>query len=850
MVDPFFQKAGQNSQQNSSAWQQQVPQQTQAPTQAAQKVDAVLNQQQIQQFLQQQQLLQQQYNQLAAMLQNPQLPDAQKQQVYQQAQQISAVYQQNNQKLESLGYNPNHVNKPTVVQNAWWSKLSMKGFLIWCFILLIVLVGGLVWIFYYLISNPAQLTSVGLDPETTRNLLQVFSVVFFGLVVFLAMWMLVINGYRLVSVKNKSKVWYWVWLFFGFVLFVGWIGLWSKVLNMIKTISVDNVVDNNRLIVTGVYVLDSQKWSWFVSTSAIKLIAPSLISFSLNTDYFNGQVLPSFGQATFNQVVLDCGNGQTVPMNMATAQFEGNCIYFKKGEYPMTLKVDYTNTPTGEKLQKDIPAGSLVFESEITVAPVEWTISYNDSHTEMIVGKVPSKIRFDASSVFRDFSLQDYKIIWDADGDGQADKQDASTFTYTYKQAKLYTVAVRFPGLNEYAYIFPLRVEQSDVPVCEIIAKNTQSTAYDFNVQFLESNASVVEYQYLVLNGKKTLATVKSKQPVFDYQFPSAGTYSLKVEFITDEGKKWSCESEDIQVGATDFQINYDLQYKSPGSPKFAVFTQSWANTLDNEIVTISEIPTVIQLNLLSVVPNNPSALRKVSLDGVPILSPDNKVFEFTIDSPIEHRVQILVEDPSSNARTEKTLTIRVNRDAIIGKLLIKPDSVWTSPFTATLDASTTTLNDPTDEIVYFTWDFWDGEIKKNISQSIIQHVYQYDQTKENGTFNPKVTVTTRKWMTKEITLPYPVIVKKQTVQLSIVLDAHPGQIAKIGDRVPMSLTLNGLPTKIYWDFGNGKTLECNGRECISTSTTYDTPGTYTIKAKVTYEDKPEVEGNINLKVN
>jgi len=48
------------------------------------------------------------------------------------------------------------------------------------------------------------------------------------------------------------------------------------------------------------------------------------------------------------------------------------------------------------------------------------------------------------------------------------------------------------------------------------------------------------------------------------------------------------------------------------------------------------------------------------------------------------------------------------------------------------LDASTTTLNDPGDEIVYFTWDFGDGEIKKNISQAVIQHVYNYDQTKEN----------------------------------------------------------------------------------------------------------------------
>ncbi|HCY21052.1 TPA: hypothetical protein DIC40_04330 [Patescibacteria group bacterium] len=200
-----------------------------------------------------------------------------------------------------------------------------------------------------------------------------------------------------------------------------------------------------------------------------------------------------------------------------------------------------------------------------------------------------------------------------------------------------------------------------------------------------------------------------------------------------------------MEVGATDFQITYDLQYKSPGSPKFTAFTQSGINTFSDEIITISEIPTVLQLNLISVVPNNTRALRKVSLDGVPVLSPDNKIFEFTIDSPEEHRVQILIEDATTNAKTEKNIVVRVNRDAIIGKLLVKPDSVGISPFTVTLDASTTTLNDPSDEIVYFTWDFGDGEIKKNISQSVVNHTYNYDQAKENGTYNPKVTVTTRK---------------------------------------------------------------------------------------------------------
>jgi GH43 family beta-xylosidase len=83
-----------------------------------------------------------------------------------------------------------------------------------------------------------------------------------------------------------------------------------------------------------------------------------------------------------------------------------------------------------------------------------------------------------------------------------------------------------------------------------------------------------------------------------------------------------------------------------------------------------------------------------------------------------------------------------------------------------------------------------------------------------------------------------------------LVLDAHPGQVANVGDRVPMSIVVNWLPKRIYWDFWNGKTLECNGRECVTTSTTYDTPWTYTIKAKVVYDDKPEVEWTINIKIN
>lgn len=62
-----------------------------------------------------------------------------------------------------------------------------------------------------------------------------------------------------------------------------------------------------------------------------------------------------------------------------------------------------------------------------------------------------------------------------------------------------------------------------------------------------------------------------------------------------------------------------------------------------------------------------------------------------------------------------------------------------------TFDASTTILSDPTDEIVYFSWDFGDGIVKPNISQSVIVHTYKYNYDTENGVFKPSVEILTKK---------------------------------------------------------------------------------------------------------
>lgn len=196
----------------------------------------------------------------------------------------------------------------------------------------------------------------------------------------------------------------------------------------------------------------------------------------------------------------------------------------------------------------------------------------------MIVGKAPSKVMFDASAVFRDLGLSDYKIIWDFNGDGTQDKQNNVSSTFVYNEAKLYNVYVRFPGLNNYIYTFPIRVEQSDVPVCEVIITQAQGKEYTVTTNFFDKTVKIVSYQFDVLDrndNDKIMDTIKNNNGLFSYQFPGAGTYAIQNTFLTDGDKQGQCESDDIQIGISDFQIDYDIYFKSPQSPQFQKATNT-----------------------------------------------------------------------------------------------------------------------------------------------------------------------------------------------------------------------------------------------------------------------------------
>ena len=712
-----------------------------------------------------------------------------------------------------------------------------------------IVVGGLSLILYRLISNPNQLSSVGIDPSTTKTFLQIFSTIFFGLLTFLGIGLLVVNLYRLITVKNVSKLKFSFGAVGGFLLFIIALALGAQVITSVRNISIENIVDSNQVIMP--YVQLKEGFVYTRGDATLKLIAPTSLAYKLNTTYFNAQILPTLGQVTISAMNLDCGNGQTLSYDMTNPQFVGTCIYFHKGSYPLNLEVDYLNIPTGEKLKKYFSGGNMDINTEISITTNKGAVQV-DPKTGISVGKVPSKVSFDASTAFKDLNLGDYKILRDFDGDGQWDKQDQSTVTYVYKEAKVYMVNIRFPMLNSHIYTFPIRVEQSDVPVCEVDIQTGTAPNYAFHTAFLDPNVTISEYQFDIIDTAHKNAvvdTIKAKSPDFNYQFPGKGQYAIQANFITDGGKQGQCESDDILIGNSSFDIAYDLAYKSPNTPQFQKVGTDGDVISQSGSLLVKVIPSVIQVKITKVTPTTAGLTKKVLLDGKQILSSDGATFEATIQDSKDHEISIVVEDASRGATSQETIPITTKRDDIVGKILVKPDTVGTDPFTVKFDASTTTVNDPTDEIVYFSWDFGDGVVKKNLSEAIITHTYTYDTTKENGVYMPVLTIQTKKGRKITISPENNIIVKKATKTLIIHIDSNPAQIANVDDRVSFSLEVNGLPNTIHRDFGNGKTLDCQARECIQATQIYTTPGTYTIKAEVTYASQPTIDGSITLKI-
>lgn len=118
--------------------------------------------------------------------------------------------------------------------------------------------------------------------------------------------------------------------------------------------------------------------------------------------------------------------------------------------------------------------------------------------------------------------------------------------------------------------------------------------------------------------------------------------------------------------------------------------------------------------------------------------------------------------------------------DDVIGDLKVVGEKSGYSPLMVTLDASATKLNDPDDEIAYFSWDFGDGEVQSNVSNAVVKHTYYYSTEKNTGIFKPSVSITTKKGRSMHVELDESILVNKQLVKLDIIPTSHPTQEARV----------------------------------------------------------------------
>lgn len=746
------------------------------------------------------------------------------------------------------------------------TKISFKTFAIWCgifFWLFLILVSiGL----YIAISDPTSLANLGLDIGTVKSILLIFTVLFFGLLFFVWFGFAALNGYRFFTTKEWSKVKYGIWFIVWLILLFGSIGLGLLSYTRINALSEERTYNTNDMIIPHLQVKkfdDGDPTIWYsrvyAGTPWLPLIAPSYFDMQMNEPILNSLVgdVRSIG---FTKFTLECGNGQIIT-NSATeisAQlfFNGSCLYLKKWQYKVKMSFSYFDSQQGIEVTRTIDnAATLDIATDFAFNVDGGERKLNDNKNEVILGTAPSKILVDAQKIFTDLGIPTIQINWDLDGNGSIDKQNRVSFTYYFDEPKLYnsyfTIPLNIPSIPfQLRYMTRFRVNAGDVPLCDLVTSKVGESKYELAVLVDDEWTDISDYSIDIIDNQtdEIVSTLQWTNAKFEYTFPNGKSYRVRGYFTTTEGKRWSCEANTLlDIGFNSYSFVNTLSIIWPNDSSYRVLTETWDDRVEGDSITLSDIPTTLKLSIDKIVPEIVNPQISVFENGTLKNPTKAREYVFKMDSESSKEIRLLVSDNKWKSAT-RTYVIGIERKNLIG-ILKASKTVGFDPMIVEFDASITKLNDPTDEVVYFSWDFGDGEIRNNTSVGKITHTYKFDTVKENGEYQPKVTVKTKKGLTQTIPLSEKIIIKRQIKTFDILIPSHPAQLAKVGDIVDFAIQADGKITGVTRDFGNGKRLNGQSREFMETTMRYDESGLYEIFATVEFSDSPPISQSIKLKV-
>ena len=837
----------------------------QTPAQSATEAQRLSEETKIKEILAEQQKLQQLYNQVVVYIQqHPNMIPEEMIKYQTQLKQLSEYYQTNQEKLKTLGYSSVQVNKNVVIKKGAKRNVSIKELFIGCAVIIFFFVLWLWVLSFYLANNPENLGgfgALGITPAVAKSILSLLSITVMMVILLLGLVIVIVNTYRAFTIKNKPKGWYYSWMVF-WLLIVG-IALWAgtSLISKVGAIDVESIANPEDVIKMNMVRYDTASDGTTVVDvhqidGSFPLVAPMTISASLLKANYGEYVKAKVPGVRILDIQLDCWNGQTVPIAGDETNFANFCFYTKKWTYPISLLLTHINWNNEQNTSTHL-LKNLVIHSEIKYNGLNGN-KVNIWNEELTSGPLPAEIEFDAEAVFQDFGLTSYNIEWDWDNDNKIDKLSETKYRHTYDSSKVYYPKVRFPDVKaldgEWGiwYSFPLRITQSSTPVCRIDINQKQGQEYEINGYFLDgTDRSVRDHSYVIEDklAKKAIAEYSRDEGyTVPYSFPGQGIYIVTMNFVTDDGYQWSCEQE-IKIN---WKAEYTVQYEFSAQTA----TTNGFDKMDTEkikqtkVIWITEIPTKLKLKIQSIDPKTADTKTSVMFDGQPKVNTTADEYLFDIRDSDPHTINIKIEDTKRWLTYEENLTAKISLDDIMWRLVLIWETSWYEPLTVQLDASSSRLTDESDEITYFTWDFWDGQTQQKVSKWVVTHQYHFDYVNNNWIYNPKVTIYTKKWRTVSVNANDSVVVKKQIVKLEIYSQSHPLQEAKAGDSVNLALDFSGLPTKIVWDFWDGtQTTECAGRACSEVTRSWAKAWTYLIKVYVEFDDQQSVEQTMQFKI-
>ncbi|MDP2669653.1 MAG: hypothetical protein Q8O99_01215 [bacterium] len=350
------------------------------------------------------------------------------------------------------------------------------------------------------------------------------------------------------------------------------------------------------------------------------------------------------------------------------------------------------------------------------------------------------------------------------------------------------------------------------------------------------------------LNQDTIIEKFKDSKQNFSYAFKQGGRYEIQTSYFTPEGQKGSCEPAELNVGFNGNQVSFDLRRTQDDTTPFVKVGTGTPVTFDQvgNRFSVNVLPALLEFTVTDVQPD-PTAKVQLRYDGKQIFEDRPSVFEVPIGTLGTKELKFVVITEQGNT-SEQPYEVVISRVPVKAMIEANP-VVGEDPLEVTLDASISPLYDEKDEIVYFNRDFGDGESKSNISQGKLVHTYRFDPEKDNGQYYPSVTVKTRLGYTDTYRMTSPIVVKKQQKTATIQVESHPTQQVRVGETVLFRVATDGQVEHIDRNFGNDKVLGCDDRSCASTSTTYTTPGEYTIVSEIQYTNDVPVTARVKIKV-